>query len=123
MSEKMIRTLLIHTDGACVPNPGKGAWAFVCGNIEKSGKEVGQTTNNRMEMMAVLQAIKWAHSTNYNANMMIRTDSMIVVNGFKKLASGKWPKANKDLWKLIQMVNYGVKIERYETDTSEIHYK
>ena len=50
----------IWTDGSCLGNPGPGGWAFIAtdGNktIERSGGEIN-TTNNRMELMAVLKAI------------------------------------------------------------------
>src|SRR3954463_1793781 len=51
----------IYTDGACIPNPGPGGWGAVLrfGDAEKDlcGGEAGATTNNRMELMAPIQAL------------------------------------------------------------------
>ena len=51
----------IYTDGACNPNPGQGGWAALLrfGRVEKvlSGREA-QTTNNRMELTAALEALR-----------------------------------------------------------------
>ena len=54
----------IYTDGACEPNPGRGAWAFVTLNEDASVKYVGtgteeKTTNNRMELTAILEAVRY----------------------------------------------------------------
>ena len=54
-------TVVIYTDGACSGNPGPGGWGSVLlyngHRREMSGGEAG-TTNNRMEMMAVIQALE-----------------------------------------------------------------
>lgn len=49
----------IYTDGSCSPNPGQGGWAYVIPEkgIEMSGAE-SDTTNNRMEMKAILEALR-----------------------------------------------------------------
>lgn len=92
-----MKAVTITTDGACVPNPGKGAWAAIlrCGQAVKeiAGFEM-QTTNNRMELLAVAQALEALKSP---CNVLVRSDSMIVVNllnGYGKKASKR---ANQDL--------------------------
>lgn len=92
------------TDGACEPNPnGFGGWGVV---IESDGVTVaelrggeGMTTNNRMEMMAVIEAISRTTS-----DILIRTDSQLVL----LCATGRWKrKANLDLWALYDNVSTG----------------
>jgi ribonuclease HI len=86
---------MIYTDGSCLKNPGgPGGWAFCIleNSTEKysSGADAS-TTNNRMELQAVIEALKFAKSSEY----MIYTDSQLVMN----CATGKWNrKANLDLW-------------------------
>jgi ribonuclease HI len=94
-------TLVIYTDGSCIPNPGKGGWAFVilqCDlpgykNIEwhVSGGEQN-TTNNRMELKAVIEALEF---TNNVKKYTIYSDSMYVINCAKGVYERK---KNKDLW-------------------------
>jgi ribonuclease HI len=87
----------IYTDGSCLKNPnGPGGWAFVI--IEEdgylildSGNEIS-TTNNRMELKAVIEAIK---NINNKEQYTIYSDSQLTIN----CAEGKWKKkSNLDLW-------------------------
>lgn len=86
--------LTIYTDGSCSPNPGKGGWAYIC----LDNKEIGSgcdvnSTNNIMEMMAVISALE--HFKDY-PEINIVTDSQYVIN----CAEGKWKrKANQEFWK------------------------
>ena len=88
----------IYTDGSCLKNPGgPGGWAICI--IENNGVEYcfsdGEqvTTNNRMELKAVIEALSCI-KTNSECNLY--TDSQLVIN----CATGKWNrKANLDLWK------------------------
>ena len=99
----------IYTDGACSGNPGPGGWgAVIFDEREKqrniSGK-VKDTTNNRMELMAPIMALKKIKS---KSDIMIFTDSTYVKNGItewiKKWEKNGWknsnkkPVKNKDLW-------------------------
>lgn len=99
----------IYTDGSCYPNPGKGAWAYVVhlndgGKLSDSGFD-GFTTNNRMEMMALIKAIQWSIKNNHSPT--IYCDSEYTVKGFNIWCTG-WAKnnfnkkgglKNSDLWK------------------------
>jgi ribonuclease HI len=86
---------IIFTDGSCLKNQkGPGGWAFTL--IENgrqwtlSGGE-SSTTNNRMELMAVIEALDFAQGNEY----IIHTDSELTM----KCATGVYKrKANKDLW-------------------------
>ena len=99
----------IYTDGACSGNPGPGGWGVVIFDQEKkqqniSGK-VKNTTNNRMELMAPIMALK---KIKPKSEVTIFTDSTYVKNGItewiKKWEKNDWKNANKktvknkDLW-------------------------
>ncbi len=72
----------VFTDGACVPNPGAGGWSFIirfagCPDVELFGG-AGDTTNNRMEMTAVLQAMR---ALPQGVTGTIYSDSRYVIDG------------------------------------------
>ena len=73
--------LKIWTDGSCLGNPGPGGWAFIATNgkdvAERSGGE-STTTNNRMELTAVIKALSAAKK---HDEIEIHTDSQYVKNG------------------------------------------
>ncbi len=85
----------IYTDGACIPNPGRGGWGFVavqdgCNIKEHFGGEP-RTTNNRMEITAIIRALLWIPP---GMSATIVSDSRLAV----KILSGNWrAKANLDL--------------------------
>jgi ribonuclease HI len=106
----VISEVTIYTDGACSGNPGPGGWAAIlmAGGAKKemSGGE-RDTTNNRMELMAVIEGLK---ALRRPCKVDIYSDSAYVVNAFEQNWIGKWVKngwknsakaevANSDLWK------------------------
>lgn len=99
----------IYTDGACSGNPGPGGWAAILESgtqrKELSGGE-GHTTNNRMELMAVIEALS---ALKRPCEAEIYTDSKYVVDGITKGWAKSWrakgwkkgngsPALNPDLW-------------------------
>lgn len=100
--------IIIYTDGACSKNPGPGGWGAVLlyGEAQKqiSGSEA-MTTNNRMELRAVIEALK---SLKRQCQIELYTDSKYVQQGisnwihnWKKNSwrgSNKKPIKNQDLW-------------------------
>ena len=98
----------IATDGACKGNPGPGGWGAILrmGRHEKelSGGEA-DTTNNRMEMTAVIRALTTLIEP---CEIMLHTDSRYVIDGMTKWVEGwkrkgwvnasKQPVRNQDLW-------------------------
>ena len=92
-----MKQVTITTDGACVPNPGKGAWAAVL-RYGQAVKEIAgfepQTTNNRMELLAVAQALEALKGP---CNVLVRSDSMIVVNLLNGRGKKPSKRANQDL--------------------------
>ena len=103
----------IYTDGSCLKNPGDGGWAAIIRkngeNIEISGSEK-DTTNNRMELLAPINALKEMKS---NEQIEIYTDSQYVKLGItewiNKWVLNNWKTSkkedvkNKDLW--IELYN------------------
>ncbi len=89
------RTVIAWTDGACEPNPGAGGWGLLLIDGKETYEAFGgspETTNNRMEMEAVLQAIK---ITPRYKRLIIRTDSQLVM----LCAIKRWKrKSNLDQW-------------------------
>ncbi|MBR4927589.1 MAG: ribonuclease HI [Alphaproteobacteria bacterium] len=103
-----MKQVKLYTDGACSGNPGPGGWAYILIykeiRREVSGGEAN-TTNNRMEMMAVLNGL---NSLKEACHVHIYTDSKYVLEGATKWLKGwkekgwrkadKKPVLNQDLW-------------------------
>lgn len=107
-----MKEVTIYTDGACSGNPGIGGWGAVLlyNGAEKqiSGYDK-QTTNNRMEMFAVIQALR---CLKVSCMCYIHSDSQYVVDAFEKKwleswqnnnwrTAGKSEVKNVDLWKAL----------------------
>ena len=94
----------VYTDGACSGNPGPGGWAWVVPGGEFSAGSDPATTNQRMELKATLEVVKF-----FDEPLLIFSDSTYVVNCFRDrwwegwlrrgwLNSAKKPVKNRDLW-------------------------
>ena len=118
MLDKPIKTnkakatsVIIYTDGACSGNPGPGGWgALLNWNTEireLSGGE-SETTNNRMELQAVIEAL---NALKYPCGVVLYTDSQYVQKGITEWLAGwrangwktaaKKPVKNRDLWQML----------------------
>ena len=100
--------ILIYTDGSCLSNPGPGGWAAIILDGEskmilKGGEK--NTTNNRMEMMAVISGLE---SVANNDDVTIYSDSKYVINS---ITLGWKRKANLDLWELLDQQLIGKNVE------------
>jgi ribonuclease HI len=107
----MNETVDIFTDGACSGNPGPGGWGAI---LRSNGKEreifggEAQTTNNRMEMMAVIEALRVLKRP---VSARVYTDSQYVQKGISEWIHGwkrrgwktadKKPVKNEDLWRIL----------------------
>lgn len=115
--------VLMYTDGACSGNPGPGGWGVLLEDEkgrekELSGGEV-QTTNNRMEMQAIIEGLR---ALKKPCRVRICSDSALIINAFTQgwipswQARG-WKKANKkpvenqDLWQKMLAVMQKHEIE------------
>lgn len=103
----------LFTDGACSGNPGPGGWAFILrgaglpGDMESSGGEP-ETTNNRMEMLAVISGLEALPGP---STVRLVSDSEYVIKGLKEWLDGwkargwrtaaKKPVKNEDLWRRL----------------------
>ncbi|PKO83652.1 MAG: ribonuclease HI [Betaproteobacteria bacterium HGW-Betaproteobacteria-11] len=122
MSEKNDDAVVdIFTDGACSGNPGPGGWGAILrlnGTEQELFGGERMTTNNRMEMTAVIEAIK---ALSRPAAARVHTDSQYVqkgisewIHGWKRRGwktAGKEPVKNEDLWREIDRLAAGHRIE------------
>lgn len=100
------KTITIYTDGASLGNPGPGGWAAVLryGDHRKTfAKGYHRTTNNRMELMAVIQALKQIKKPGHQ--VVVYSDSKYIVNAVNEGWLFNWEqkgfknKKNPDLWR------------------------
>ena len=111
MSENL-KAVDIFTDGACSGNPGPGGWAAILRygqhEMEISGS-MPQTTNNRMEVFAVISALGKLKT---RCHVTVHSDSAYLVNAFNQHWIDNWqrrdwknsegkPVENQDLWRLL----------------------
>ena len=109
MPTPSMQTVKIYTDGACLGNPGPGGWCCILRSgvherVLRGGE--AQTTNNRMEILAVLEGLR---ALNKSSRVEIYSDSQYVLKGINEWLPGwvkkgwinsqKKPVANVDLWK------------------------
>ena len=103
----------IYTDGGCFPNPGRGGWGFV---VVQNGKEIHRgsgkekfTTNNRMELTAVIKGLEYVNKK----NVVVYSDSRYITDAFNKHWVDSWVKTgfkngtikNMDLWMRLMLLN------------------
>jgi len=118
----MESSLKIYTDGGCSGNPGPGGWAYVMitetfQGVQISAQDKGgekNTTNNRMELTAVIMALR-ALKTKNERKASVLTDSQYVQKGITEWisawkrnswrTSGKSPVKNKDLWEELDALS------------------
>ena len=111
----------IYTDGSCLSNPGNGGWAAIIninGEIKKISGNEKNTTNNRMELMAPINALK---NINSKDPIEIFTDSKYVKNGITEWintwvlnnwkTSKKEDVKNKDLWLELHKLNQSLNVK------------
>ena len=111
----------IYTDGSCLKNPGNGGWAAIIninGKIKKISGNEKNTTNNRMELMAAINALKEMSTRDL---IEIFTDSKYVKNGITEWVNtwilNNWKTSkkedvkNKDLWIELYKLNQSLNIK------------
>lgn len=118
-SKKVECEVQLFTDGGCSGNPGPGGWAFILRHpasgkqLERSGAE-RQTTNNRMELTAVVEGLK---ALKRPTTVELVTDSVYVgkglsewlakwkANGWRRREGDRWaPVKNEDLWRQLDQL-------------------
>ena len=117
----MKNSISIYTDGACKGNPGEGGWGAFIEYSDEKVKLYGyekDTTNNRMEIIAAIEALRFIK---VQSDIIIYTDSKYLMNGINTWIHG-WKKnnwktssnkdvKNIDLWKIIDELNSNHSIE------------
>jgi ribonuclease HI len=111
----------IFTDGACKGNPGVGGWGAILRTGDKERELFGgeaNTTNNRMEMTAVIEALR---ALNRSCEAVVYTDSSYVQKGISEWIHGwkrngwktadRKPVKNADLWQTLDQLAAGHKIK------------
>ncbi|MDA8312600.1 MAG: ribonuclease HI [Actinomycetota bacterium] len=99
----------MYTDGSCLGNPGPGGWAWVVPDGRFESGADPHTTNQRMEITAPLRALEALRADAGGGEIVVRSDSMYVVNCFLQRWWAGWqrrgwrnsqgkPVANRDLW-------------------------
>ncbi len=110
----------IYTDGACEGNPGPGGWGVVIyfsdGSVHELGGGHPQTTNNRMELQAAIEALKLWQQLNPEGAIALYTDSEYVLKGITEWihnwkrrgwrTASKKPVLNQDLWQELDALNH-----------------
>ena len=117
----MTDAVIIYTDGACRGNPGPGGWGVILnykGNIKELYGAEKLTTNNRMELMAAIQALE---SLTRSCSVQINSDSIYVLKGiadwmpnWKKRGwktAARTPVKNEDLWRRLDVAIAKHKVE------------
>ncbi len=109
----------IYTDGSSRGNPGPGGYGalLLSGNhVKEISKGFRKTTNNRMELMAVIAALQTLKR--HDLPVFIYSDSQYVVNSIEKKWLDNWMKTdfkggkkNKDLWKIYHKISRPLKIK------------
>lgn len=118
-SESSLRRIRLYTDGACKGNPGPGGWAYILEDAQTGNRREGSggerpTTNNRMELRAVIEGLS---ALRYRCEVELYSDSQYVLNGLKswmagwkrngwrRKTSGGWESVkNDDLWKRLDQL-------------------
>jgi len=106
-----VKQVTLITDGSCLGNPGRGGWAAILRHGSKKKELSGgepETTNNRMEMTAVLEGL---NALREPCEVLIEIDSQYVKNGITQWLAGwkkrgwktasKSPVKNQDLWQAL----------------------
>ncbi len=107
----MAKKIILYTDGACSGNPGPGGWGAILqwnGHEKELSGGALETTNNRMEMLAVIEGL---NAIKKPAEVELFTDSKYVMDGVNEWLEGwkargwktaaKKPVKNQDLWEQI----------------------
>ena len=107
-----MKTVTLYTDGACSGNPGPGGWGAILeykGHLREMSGGEGSTTNNRMELTAVIRGLQ---ALKESCVVELYSDSKYVIDGLSKgwaaswkakgwIKSDKKPALNPDLWEIL----------------------
>ncbi|HNW71335.1 MAG TPA: ribonuclease HI [Candidatus Paceibacterota bacterium] len=118
--------IIIYTDGSSLGNPGPGGWGSIIvmpeGKVIELGARDAQSTNNRMEMTAAIEALKEIEKRKPKIkNIIIHTDSAYLLNGITMWiyswiknnwrTASKDPVLNQDLWEILFKLENNLKMK------------
>ena len=111
----------IYTDGSCRGNPGPGGWGVLLKNTNTGEEKIlrgGElkTTNNKMELHAIIEAIKVYQLNDHPPKLKIYSDSTYCVKGITEwlpnwIKTGFKGKKNVELWKSYVQLSKGLDID------------
>lgn len=112
--EKNMEKIAMYTDGSCLGNPGEGGWGAI---IQYGDQEMilgggeDHTTNNRMEMMAIIAGLTWIKKnlikSHDDIEIEIFSDSRLIIDTMLK----HWKKKmNTDLWEMMDSARSGLHV-------------
>lgn len=123
------REVIVYTDGSCNNNPkhksvGFGGWAFIVIQNDILTHEnlgfVTNTTSTQMEMVAVIEALKYCNKNFKNQTIKIHSDNAMVVNCFNERWYEKWQEVgwfnvkNAELWKKkLKLIDKKINLTRF----------
>ncbi len=120
---EIIKRFNVFTDGACKGNPGPGAYSYIILDNDKILYKYSEgfikTTNNRMELMAIIEALKYIKLTYTSFECNIFSDSKYVTDTFNKNWIGNWLNnnfkkvKNTDLWNSYINIAKGLNIKYF----------
>lgn len=110
-----MENIIVYTDGSCLGNPGPGGWACIilegAKRTELSGN-AKETTNNKMEMTAVIEALKFLHKEHKNDLQKLNINFYIDSNLIVQTLTCNWKKKkNVDLWADIERLSAWLNIK------------
>ena len=122
MSEagQSLRRVQLFTDGACSGNPGPGGWAFLLRDLASGTEREGsgglpETTNNQMELMAVIQGLSALKRT---CDVELHADSVYVLQGMKEWMAGwkrnGWRRRNGSRWEAVKNVELWQQLDQLQ---------
>ncbi len=116
-----MKAVTVYTDGACRGNPGPGGWGATLrygDNVREMQGGEGQTTNNRMELMAAIEALgaltEPCKVTLYTDSRYVRDGITLWLPGWRRrgwVTKAKKPVKNQDLWTRLDDL-----VQRHEVD-------
>jgi ribonuclease HI len=119
-----MKIISIFTDGSSRGNPGPGGWGAIVSakdEVRELGGREDNTTNNRMELSAAINALVYVDENDIGTDVLVHTDSKYVIKGITSWVSGwkrnGWKTANKtdvinrDLWEALSFVSSGLSIK------------
>lgn len=124
--------IYVYTDGSCLGNPGLGGMGYIMvydGNIilRKGIPSITETTNNKMELSAVIHSLSSLYKNGIHDNITIITDSNYVVKGITEWIHG-WKEKNyaktknAELWKELDALNQNMVVDYQWVKGHNKHY-